>query len=240
MQLDEQLAEAHTALALTYVVFDWDWVAAEKSFHRAIKLNPNYATAHQWYGEYLNFLARFDEGIAEMQRALALDPLSLIINSGLGTVYHQAGYYDLAIEQLRNTIEMDENFYIAYNDLGISYVLNGEISKGIEQLRQALRLGDDPQTIAALGYTYGISGDRDEAEKTLVHLEKLSSKRVISPYHFAIIYAGLGDQEKALEFLQRCLEHRDWELVFLKVHPYWDTLRDDARFVELLKKVGLE
>ncbi len=240
LQIDEQLVEAHTALANMYQLYDWDWAAGDKGFRRAIELNPNYATAHHWYGMNLSGQARFDEAIAEMKRALALDPLALIINSDLGNVYWEARYYDLAIQQLQKTIEMDQNFYVAHYVLGVVYIFKGEIPKGIDQLRQAARLNDDPRMLAAMGYAYGLSGDRDQAEKTLVQLENLSSKRAISLYHFAIIYAGLGDNEKALESLQRCLQNRDWEIVYLKVHPFWDTLRDDPRFLELLKKVGLE
>ena len=240
LQIDEQLGEAYAALAMTYVLFDWDWATAERSFVRAIELNPNYATAHKCYGGvYLSRLARHDEAIAEMKRALVLDPLSLIINTDWGWVYYRARSYDLAIEQLQKTIAIDQNFYDAQFGLGLAYIFKGEISKGLEQLRQAMRL-DDPKILAAMGYAYGISGNSEEAEKALVQLEELSAKRVVSPYDFATIYAGLGDKEKAMEFLQQCLEQREWQLVFLKVHPFWDNLRDDARFIELLKKVGLE
>jgi len=240
LQIDEQLAEAHATLAMTDDLYGWDWVAAEKSFGRAIELNPNYATAHQWYGRSLSNHARFREAIAEMKRALELDPLSLIINTHLGWTYFFARHYDPAIEQLQKTIEMDQNFYIAHSLLGHTYIFKGEISKGIEQLRQAMRLDDDPEILATMGYAYGISGNIEEAEKMLVQLEEVSSQRVVSPYDYAKIYAGLGIKEKAIGFLQRCLEQRDWQLSLLTIDPFWDNLRDDPRFVELLKKVGLE
>ena len=223
-----------------YQLYDWDSEASEKGFRRAIELNPNYSTAHHWYAMNLSGRARSDEAIAEMKRALALDPLSLIINTDLGSVYLDARYYDLAIQQLQKTIEMDQNFYRARHYLGAAYIFKGEISRGIEELRHAMLLDDDPAMLATRGYGYAISGNTEEAEKALVVLENLSSKRVISLYHFATIYAGLGDREKALEFLQRCLEHRNWELRSLTTDPFWDNLRDDPRFVELLKKVGME
>ena len=184
--------------------------------------------------------ARFREAIAELKRALELDPLSLIINTDLGVVYYRARSYDLAVQQLQKTIEMDQNFYRARYYLGLAYTFRGEISKGMEELQQAMRLDDDPKILAAIGYAYGISGNSAEAERTLSHLEELSSQRVVSPYDYATIYAGLGDKEKALEFLQRCLEQRQWQLILLKVHPYWDTVRDDPRFVEMLQKVRLD
>ena len=157
----------------------------------------------------------------------------------MGVVYLDARYYDLAIQQLQKTIEMDQNFYWAHYHLGLAYIFKGEISKGMEQLRQAARLDDDPAMLAAMGYAYGISGNTEEAEKTLVLLEEVSSQRVVSPYDYARIYAVLGDKEKAMEYLQQCLEQREWRLIKLKFDPFWDSLRDDPRFVELLKKVGL-
>jgi len=241
LQIEEQLVEAHITLALTDDHYGWDSVAAEKSFGRAIELNPNHATAHHWYAMSLSLRpARFDEAIAEMKRALELDPLSLIINANLGVVYYRTRFYDLAVQQLQKTIEMDQNFYRARYYLGAAYIFKGEISKGIEELQHAMRLNDNPEILATIGYVYGISGNSVEAEKTLSHLEELSSQRYVSPYDSAIIYAGLGDEEKVLEILQRCLEQREWLLIKLKVDPFWDNLRDDPRFVELLKKVGLE
>jgi len=237
LQIDDQLAEAHATLS-NVAHFTWDWETSEKSIVRAIKLNPNYAFAHLWYGMGLTSHARFREAIAELKRALELDPLSLIINTDLGVVYYRARSYDLAVQQLQKTIEMDQNFYRARYYLGLAYTFRGEISKGMEELQQAMRLDDDPKILAAIGYAYGISGNSVEAERTLSHLEELSSQRVVSPYDYAIIYAGLGDKEKALEFLQRCLEQRQWQLILLKVHPYWDTVRDDPRFVEMLQKYG--
>ncbi len=198
LQIDDQLAEAYAALS-NVALFTWDWETAEKSIVRAIELNPNYASAHQWYGMSLTSHARFREAIAEMQRALELDPLSLIINTDLGVVYSRARSYDLAVQQLQKTIEMDPNFYRAHYYLGVAYIFKGEISKGMDELQQAMRLDDDPPILAAIGYAYGISGNSVEAEKTLSHLEELSLQRVVSPYDSAIIYAGLGDKEKALE-----------------------------------------
>jgi TolB-like protein/Flp pilus assembly protein TadD len=239
LQIDEQLAEAYAALS-NVANFTWDLETAEKSIVRAIELKPNYASAHQWYSMLLTSHARFSEAIAEMKRALQLDPLSLIINADLGDVYFRARNYDLAIQQLRKTIEMDQNFYFAQYRLGVAYIFKGEISKGMEQLRQAMQLDDDPTMLASMGYGYGISGNTEEAEKTLVLLVEVSSQRVVSPYDYARIYAGLGDKEKAMEYLQRCLEQREWQLLKLNFDPYWDNLRDDSRFVELVKKVGLE
>jgi len=240
LQIDDQLAEAHTSLAGAYQN-DWDWEPSDKSFRRAIELNSNYATARQWYGQGLYLRGHFDKAFAEFKQALAVDPHSLIINVTLGDAYIVAREYDLALEHLQKTLSMDQKFFrTTHSNIGKAYVLKNQTAKGIEYLKEALRLSDSPEVLSEIGYAYGISGNTEEAEKALVVLENLSSKRVISLYHFATIYAGLGDREKALEFLQRCLEHRNWELRSLTTDPFWDNLRDDPRFVELVKKVGLE
>ncbi|MFQ5641379.1 MAG: hypothetical protein ACE5IR_25650, partial [bacterium] len=247
LQIDEQLAEAHTALAMTYLYFDKDTVSAKKSFLLAIELNSNYATGHHWYAiEYLSRPGHHDKAIAEMKRALTLDPLSLVINGDLGWAYWRAGYYDLALEQFQNTIRMDQNFYLAYWGLGWTHIAMGEIAKAIEPLQQASQLSDTPKIVASLGYAYGITGGTEGAKKTLVQLDELSSRREVTPIEFAMIYAGLGDKDKAIEFLQRGLKQVDidqqqaWLPHWDDYNLFWDNLRDDARFVELLKKVGLE
>jgi len=239
LQIDDQLAEAHATLS-NVAHFTWDWETSEKSIVRAIELNPNYAFAHLWYGMGLTNHARFRKAIAELKRALELDPLSLIINTDLGVVYYRARSYDLAVQQLQKTIEMDQNFYRARYYLNLAYTFRGEISKNIKKLQQTIQLNDDPKILTAIDYAYEISKNSAEAKKTLSHLEELSSQRVVSPYDYTTIYANLRNKEKALEFLQQCLKQRQWQLILLKVHPYWDTVRDDPRFVEMLQKVKLE
>ena len=241
LQIDEQLAEAHTALATGYSIFGWDWRAAEKSFIRAIEINPNYATAHHWYGDiYLRMHARFDEAIAEMKRALELDPLSLIINADLGQSYTYARSYDLAAEQLRKTIEMDQNFWLAPYCLGLAFVFKDDVNKGIEQFQRAWLLNQHPTIIGAMGYAFGIAGNAEEANKMLVQLVEISRKSNVSPYHFARIYAGLGDNDKAMDFLRRCVLQHDHFIILLKIEPVWDNLRHEVRFQELLQKIGLD
>jgi tetratricopeptide (TPR) repeat protein len=220
--------------------FDWDWLAAEQNFRCAIELNPSYATAHHWYGSSLGALHRFDEALAELNTALEIDPLSLIINTDLGQTLWWAGQYDRSIEQLQTTIEMDASFLLAHIHLGIAYTLKGDISKGIEQLQRALQIDDDPLAVGALGYAYAISGDTEEAKKTLSQLYELSGKRFVSPYNFATVYTGLRNKERAFEFLQQCFEQKSVWMAWIKVDPLMANLRSDARFLELLQKVGLE
>ena len=239
LQIDEQLAEAHTSLALAYQG-EWDWEPSDKSFRRAIELNPNYATARHWYGQGLYLRGHFEEGFAEIKQALAVDPHSLIINADLGNGYIVARRYDLALQHLQKTLSMDQDFSKTHYIIGQAYVLKNQTAKGIEHLKEALRLSDSPKVLSMLGYAYGISGNIEEAEKTLVEIDKLSSKSFVSPYHVAMIYAGLGEKDKALELLTLCLEQRSVWLTEIKVDPFWDNLRSGPRFIELLKKVGLE
>ena len=239
LQIDEQLAEAHTSLASAYQI-EWEWELSDKSFRRAIELNPNYATAHHWYGLGLCYRGRFEEGFAELKQALTVDPHSLIINATFGYAYIAARRYDLALEHLQKTLSMDQDFYLTHYWIGKAYVLKNQTAKGIEYMKEALRLSDSPDVLAGLGYTYGISGNIEEAEKTLVEMDKLSSKRFVSSYHAAMIYAGLGEKEKALELLKLSLEQRSVWLTYIKVDPFWDNLRSDPRFIELVKKVGLD
>jgi serine/threonine-protein kinase len=193
LQIDAQLVEAHTSLASAYQS-EWEWELSDKSFRRAIELNPNYATARHWYAGGLLFRGHFEEAIAEFKGALTVDPHSLIINVTLGHAYIMARRYDLALEHLQKTLSMDQNFFVTHFNSGVAYVLKNQTAKGIEHLKEALRLSDSPEVLATIGYTYGISGNIEEAEKTLVEMDKLSSKRFVSPYHVAMIYAGLGER----------------------------------------------
>src|SRR5215510_4395242 len=162
LELDDTLAEAHSSLALVLQFYDYDIEQSLKEFERAIQLNPNYATAHHWYGELLGAMGRFDEGIAELKRAQQLDPLSLIINADLGHVYTLARQYDKAIEQLRKVIEMDPRFYYAHWSLGETLQLKGRLNdEGIAEYRKAVELSDDPFSLALLGQAYARAGQRE-------------------------------------------------------------------------------
>ena len=174
VELDDTLAEAHTSLANILFSYDWNWVEATKEFQRAIELNPNYATAHQWYSDGpLLATGRLDEAIAEMKRAQELDPLSLIINADLGLDYIDARQYDKAIEQLRKTIEMDQSFYFAHWSLGIAYEMKGSFPQALAEYQTAGRLVDDPSLLGLVGHAYALSGKRDEALKTLDQMKEL-------------------------------------------------------------------
>jgi tetratricopeptide (TPR) repeat protein len=232
------LAEAHTALAFVLSTYDWDFAASDKEYQRAIELNPNYATAHHWYGETLAITGRFDEGIAESKRAQELDPLSLIINADLGEVYTFARQYDKAIELLRKTLEMDPRFYYAQWRLGQALQLKGRLNEAIAEYRKAVELNNDPSVLALLGQAYARAGQREEAQKILARLIEEAKSRYVHAYSFALMYLALGDKEHAMDELERAYRERAGsDIGWIKVDPMLDEFRGNPRFEALVQKV---
>ena len=239
LQLDETLAEAHTTLALAIWLYDFDSSQAIREFQRAIELNPNYAIAHQQYGNNtLSALGRFDDAIVEGKRAVELDPLSLVINTDMGSDYYYARRYDEAIAHLRKTLEMDSGFYIAHLVLGQVLDAKGARDEAIEECQKARALNDDPSVLGVLGRTYGLSGNKMEAEKILDQLKELSKQRYVAAYSFALVYLGLGDKEEALRWLEKSYQDRAGsDIGFIRVDPLLDPLRSDPRFEALADKI---
>ena len=224
LQLDDTLAEAHTTLALAIWLYDFDASQAIREFQRAIELNPNYAIAHQQYGNNtLSALGRFDDAIGEGKRAVELDPLSLVINTDLGSDYYYARRYDEAIAQLHKTLEMDPGFYIAHLVLGQVLDAKGDRDAAIVECQKARALNDDPSVLGVLARAHGLSGNKMEAEKILDHLKKLSKERYVSAYSFALVYLGLGDKEEALRWLEQSYQDRAGsDIGFIRVDPLLD------------------
>jgi TolB-like protein/tetratricopeptide (TPR) repeat protein len=237
LELDDTLAEAHTSLAYTLMLYDWDWAGAEAEFMRAIVLKPGYAIAHRWYGIYLLFVGRFDESLREMERAHELDPLSLQVNVSLAAPYYFARRYEQAIEQFHRTLEMDQSFWPAHYLLGWVYEERGEFSKAIEEFQRAKKLDDTPMILAGLGYAYGVAGKLSAAQRVLDELKGLSKKRYVSPYFIAIVHAGRGENDEAFEWLEKASDDRSEMLAWLKVAPELDRLRPDPRFASLMRRV---
>ncbi len=239
LELDDTLAEAHASLAFIRLNFDWDWVGAEQSFERAIQLNPNYATARQWYGVYLIAQGRFDAGIAETERALQLEPLVVNINSQLARALYFARRYDQSIEQCKRTLDLDPNFASAHIFLGQAYLQKGMRAEAIAALQQARTLsGDRPEAIAALGHAYAVSGRRSDAMEIVERLQS-GPKRSDFSYRLAMIHSGFGETALAIEMLEKAYEESDVMMALrLKVDPVFDGLRSDPRFIDLLRRVG--
>lgn len=239
--LNPALAETQTALATTEFNYNWNWAAAEAGFRRAIQLNPSYATAHQRYSLYLIAMGRTKESLAEMNRARALDPLSLSVNFSLGWRLYMAGQYDLAIPQLVNTLEMDPTYLLAHIILGQCYEQKGQYREAIAELQKAAAMSpDSPPVIAALGHAYAVSGKRAEALKSLDQLRSESPHRYVSPFYMALIYAGLGDREQAMKWLRGAYADRSNNMIFLNVVPQFQSLRSESGFQNLLQRIGLQ
>jgi TolB-like protein/Tfp pilus assembly protein PilF len=238
LELDDKLAEAHTSLAFCLARYDFDLEQSLKEFERAIQLNPNYATAHQWSTGSLAALGQFDRAIAEGKRAAELDPLSLIINVDLGTDYFIARRYDEAIAQLRKTIEMDPRFYRAHRVLGRVWQLKGQLNEAIAEYRKALELNYDPYVLASLGQAYARAGQREEAQRILARLSEEAKSRYVPAYSFALMYLALGDKERAIDEMERAYRERaGFDVILIKVDPMLDELRGNPRFEALVQKV---
>jgi TolB-like protein/tetratricopeptide (TPR) repeat protein len=239
LALNDKLAESHTSLAQVHCYYDLDFTEAVREYQRAIELNPNYATAHQWYGSSaLSSLGRADEAIAELKRAIALDPLSLVINTDLGNTYYRARRFDEAIKQLRRTIDLDPGFYYARWNLGSALAAKGDLGAAIEEYQKARGLNDDPSMLGLLGNAYAAAGKRAEAIKIRDELEAISKQRYVSAYSFALVYLGLGDKDEAVRRLKKSYEDRAGDaLRFIRVEPLLDPLRGDPRFEEIITKI---
>jgi len=240
LKIDDTLAEAHASLAYIKRAYDWDWAGAEREFKRAIELNPNYATAHFWYGEHLTYLGRFDEGIAEIQRAEQLDPLSPIISGSVGWAFHMARQPDRAIQQLRKVLEMDPNFSMTHFYLGMAYEGKEMYQEAITEYRKADEISPAGPGIVGLGHAYATSGDKNEAQKILDELKKRVERNQARPSAVAIVYAGLNDRDHVFEWMEKAYDRRAEGVVYLKAQPYFDSLRSDPRRAAFLRRIGLE
>jgi serine/threonine-protein kinase len=240
LQIDDSLAEAHVAVGNIKLLLDWDWASADKEYKRAIQLAPSLALAHNQYGMYLAAMGRLDEAVAAVQRALELEPLSPIINSDLAWYLLYGGKYDRAAEQFKKTLEIDASYVSAHWGLGITYRQLGMFKEAINELNKALDLsGASPVISGHVGYTYATSGDAAAARKVLDALNQLSKRRYVSSVGVALIHTGLGDKDRAFEALQRAYDEHDFSLVFLKVAPWFQSLRTDNRFRDLLSRMSL-
>jgi len=240
LELDDTLAEAQTSLATVRFNYDWDWAAAGTGFTRSIELNPSYATAYQRYSLYLMAMGRAQESIAEINHARELDPLSISMNFSLGWRLYMARQYDAAIEQLRNTLDLDPNFALPHLVLGQAYEQKGSFPQAIAEIQKAASISHDgPPILGALGHTLALAGKREEAEKVLSQLMEESKKQYVSPFYVALVYAGLGENERAIDWLEKAYQDRSNALVFLKVDPQLDTLRSNPRFQSLLHRLRL-
>jgi TolB-like protein/Flp pilus assembly protein TadD len=238
VELDDSLAEAHTSLAYVFYV-DFENAQSVKEFERAISLNPNYAMAHHWYGTLLlSALGRFDQAIAELKRALELDPVVPIIGVSLGATYRQARRYDEAIAQLRDSVEMHPEFYWARRFLVLALESKGAAGEAIAEYRKAFELNDDPVVLALLAHAEVSLGKQSEARQILGQLTEEAKARYVPAYSFAVIHLALGEKEQALDWLEKAArDHDGLYSPFFNVDPYLDPLRGDPRFEALVSAI---
>jgi len=241
LDLDGTLAEAHAVLGFIKSQYEYDWEGSEREYKRAIELNPNYPTAYHWYRLTLSSQGRFDEALTKIERAQALDPLSLVINWNLVLGYKYMGQYDRMINQVKKTLELDPNFPLAHSGLGYIFVEQTKYDNAIAEFQKVRTIApNDPSGISGLGYTYARAGRKKDALQMLNELLKLAKQGYSISVQIAQVYAGLGEKDKAFEWLNKGYDERNRWLVDLKISSSWENLRSDPRYHDLLKKIGLE
>jgi eukaryotic-like serine/threonine-protein kinase len=247
LQIDPELAEAHTSLAKIKLSYEWDWAGAESEFRRALELKPGYATAHQWYGVYLSEMGRHDESLEQRKRALELDPLSLSISTGVGRAYFWARRYDESISHLQTSLERDPRYADTHWSFGLAYEQKRMYDEAVAAYQRAISLSKTaefpdgkPEMIAALGHAHAAAGRRDEALRIIDRLRELVSRQdYVSPYSIALIHVALNEEGPAFDWLDRAYRERDESFIHLKVDPRLDRLRADPRFDEMLRLIKL-
>lgn len=240
LKINPMLAEAHNSLAHINL-HEWKWEIAEKGFQKAIELDPAYVLAHHWYALCLTAIGKSNEAVNEMKKARELDPLSTRVNADLGMAYLAAKRYDEAIEQEKNTMELNPKAAGAYWIRGMAYQQKKMFGEAIKDYRQALELSPEDQNyLAALGHVYASSGNNSAARNILDTLFVLNKKEHVSPFFFALVFAGLNDKEMALEWLEKSYEEKSGSVRYLKMEPRLQNLRNEPRYAALMKKIGLE
>jgi serine/threonine-protein kinase len=219
-------------------MWDWDWPGAESEFKRAIELNPNNGTAHFWYSIYLRVMRRFDDGVAEMREAEAVDPLSSIIGAELGEALIVVRQYDLAVTQLQKNLERDPDFHVTYYELSRAYCLCAKYPEAIAAAKKSCELAPDaPFNTVALANAYAAAGQKAEAKQIL---DKLLEQTRHAYFRIASVYVSLGDKEQALLWLEKAYDERAYVLGYVNADPMFDRLRSEPRFIALLRKMGLQ
>jgi tetratricopeptide (TPR) repeat protein len=239
LNIDERLAEAHVALGAASWYFEWNSREAEREYKRAVELNPDHSMALLWLAYFLGEMGRWEEAIAAARRAQELDPLSIMANNAAGEVFYLKREYDRAIEEFGKNLELEPNNAGNHYFLAWPYEQKGMIEEAIAGLERAVTLSEGvPIYVASLGHAYALAGRNSEALQILNQLQEQRTRTPPSPYHIALVYIGLGDKENAFEWLEEAYVERSSYLVFLKEGPRFDSLRDDPRFQDLLRRVN--
>jgi tetratricopeptide (TPR) repeat protein len=240
LELDQTLCEAHASLGFVTGVYDWNWSKAEKQFKQAIKANPDYATAYEWYALCLSWTGRHEEAIAMARRAQRLDPLTPIISSVVGVVMHFAQRYEEAVAEYEKVLDMDPNFVPALCFRGAALAQVGRYEEAIADQEKALAIGGPtPLPLDLLGMAHAMSGNREGAEEALEKLQALAKEKYISAFFMAHTYVDLGDYDRTLDCLEKACEERFHRAVSIMVDSRFAPLLSHPRFKKLLKRMGL-
>jgi serine/threonine-protein kinase len=241
LSIDPTLAEAHAALGCMHAIYDWDWEAAEREFHRSMALNPGYATAPHWYAmQVLTPLGRFDDALAQLRHAAQLDPITPSIAASPGPVLYAARRFEESVRWHERTLQTEPRFFPLHHFMGQSLMQMREHLRAINAFEKALALsGGSLEVVASLAHACALSGDLARAKQLLSVLEQARSERYVSPYLLAQVHMGMGERDRALELLEEGLKSRAAEMSWLGVRPIFDDLRNESRFHQILKQLHL-
>jgi len=240
LEIDSNLADAHAMYAIVDFYFNWEWKNAEENFRQAISLNPNYATAYQFYTWYLIAMSRTEEAQNSIRRALELDPLAIFAYSTASDVFYMSRQYDQAITQLQAALDLNGDDPLALSRLGWSYIQKGMFTEAISNMKRAVTLSPFNQELSwMLGHAYAMAGKTEEARKIIDDLHRLAKIQYVQPYGFALIHVGLEENDAALEWLEKAYQDRNGWMPLLQVEPRFDPLRSDPRFQVLLRRMNL-
>jgi len=239
LEIDPDLSEAHASLGYATLFFDRDWEGAKEHFTRAIELNPNYGTAHQWYAWYLLAMDRFDEALASLQEAIKLDPLSLIINDHLAYGYILTGQMAEARKQIDRTRALDPNYPLTLWRLGDWHLRKGDLQLASEAYSEADTLHDGHFTLGYLGLTYGLMGREDDAKEILKRMDGYQAERYVSPLDRAFVHAGLNEVDAAFKFIDESMNIRVSDMVRFKLLPWPDCIKSDPRYAASISALNL-
>jgi tetratricopeptide (TPR) repeat protein len=241
LELDDEISEIYTSLGFINLFYDWDWQEAERAFIRAIELNPNSALARQHYGLFLSIMGRSNEAIVELKRAIELDPLTPKVYDDLALTYVDLNQYNEAIRLWHTVIELDANFVSASRGLGTVYMFMGQPEKGIKEFRKAVELSNrHHRYLGYLGWALAMIDERRQAQEIIEELKDNPNYPETNAIDIAHVYLGLGDKEKSFYWLEKAYQSGSSGMILIKVEPYYDDLRTDPRFKNLLKKMRFE
>ena len=238
VELDKDLPEAHAALAYVRAYYEWDWAAAEREFRQALDLRPNFADAHFSYSRFLAASGRMPEAVAALRKAEELDPRSLPLKANTALLFYFQGRYDDALSELVEISRTDPKLSLARWGIGLTYEQKGMRSEALESLTQATKLSKSLNLLASLGHAQGLFGQPAPARQVLTVLEDRSRKNYVPSYYFAIVHTGLGDKERAFEWLEKAYQERSTVLAYLRIDPRLAPLRSDPRYAELVRRLG--